>query len=76
MDKALFTATDVAKMCSVDLKTIHNWANKGRIQHFRTPGRHLRFKPSDVVEFLKAWGFPVPPGLHGDAITETVASNG
>ena len=37
----LFTASDVARFCQVDLKTIHNWSEKGEIRHFRTPGRHL-----------------------------------
>ena len=42
--KELFTASEVAKFCQVDLKTIHNWADRGEIRHFRTPGRHLRRK--------------------------------
>ncbi|MGB5413913.1 MAG: helix-turn-helix domain-containing protein, partial [Polyangiales bacterium] len=40
--KDLFTASQIARFCPVDLKTIHNWADRGRIAHFRTPGRHLR----------------------------------
>ena len=39
----LFTASEFAHFCQVDLKTIHNWADKGEIRHFRTPGRHLDF---------------------------------
>ena len=42
--KDLFTASQIARFCQVDLKTIHNWADRGQIQHFRTPGRHLRFR--------------------------------
>jgi excisionase family DNA binding protein len=56
----LFTASQVARFCHVDLKTIHNWADKGEIKHFRTPGRHLRFHRVDVVEFLRKYGYPVP----------------
>jgi len=41
--KELFTASEVARFCQVDLKTIHNWSDRGEIRHFRTPGRHLRF---------------------------------
>src|SRR5262245_53625800 len=60
----LFTASQFARFCQVDLKTIHNWADKGEIRHFRTPGRHLRFHRADVVEFLRKYGYPVPAILR------------
>jgi len=59
----LLTASDLATLCEVDLKTIHNWVDRGRIAHFRTPGRHLRFRAADVAEFLRAWGYAVPREL-------------
>ena len=34
----LFTASQIARFCQVDLKTIHNWVNRGEIKSFRTPG--------------------------------------
>jgi excisionase family DNA binding protein len=58
------SATQLARICAVDLKTIHNWANKGKIPSCRTPGRHLRFRPLDVVDFLRTYGFGVPDGLR------------
>jgi excisionase family DNA binding protein len=61
--KELFTASEVAKFCQVDLKTIHNWADRGEIRHFRTPGRHLRFRRVDVLDFLRKYGYPVPETL-------------
>lgn len=60
----LYTASDVARFCQVDLKTIHNWADKGEIRHFRTPGRHLRFRRLDVFEFLRRYGYAIPDELH------------
>ncbi|MFO8072901.1 MAG: helix-turn-helix domain-containing protein [Polyangia bacterium] len=59
----LFTAPQVAKICSTDLKTIHNWVNRGEIRFFRTPGRHLRFRREDIVDFLQRFGYPVPEGF-------------
>src|ERR1700759_782774 len=59
----LLTASDLASLCEVDLKTIHNWVDRGRIEHFRTPGRHLRFRAADVAEFLRTWGYSVPREL-------------
>lgn len=60
----LLTATQVARMCGVDIKTIHNWVGKGRIRGHRTGGRHLRFWPLDVVDFLRAWELGVPDALR------------
>jgi excisionase family DNA binding protein len=56
----LVTASELATLCEVDLKTIHNWVDRGRIAHFRTPGRHLRFRAADVADFLRRWGYTVP----------------
>jgi excisionase family DNA binding protein len=62
-DDDLFTAPQVARICSTDLKTIHNWVNRSEMKFFRTPGRHLRFRRADVVTFLKKFGYPIPPGF-------------
>lgn len=60
----LFTASDLARFCQVDLKTIHNWSEKGEIPHFRTPGRHLRFRRLDVLDFLRKYGYSIPEALR------------
>jgi excisionase family DNA binding protein len=62
--KDLFTASQVAHFCQVDLKTIHNWAERAEIRHFRTPGRHLRFTRVDVLDFLRKYGYPIPEELQ------------
>ena len=59
----LFTASQIARFCQVDLKTIHNWADRGQIPHFRTPGRHLRFRRPHVLDFLRKYGYPIPDEL-------------
>jgi excisionase family DNA binding protein len=51
-------ARTVAELCGVDLKTVHQWAASGLIAHFRTPGRHLRFRSDDVLHFLEQAGYP------------------
>jgi excisionase family DNA binding protein len=60
----LLSATQVARYCGVDLKTIHNWVNKGKIACHRTAGRHLRFRPLDVVGFLRAYEMGLPDSLR------------
>ena len=62
--KDLFTASQIARFCQVDLKTIHNWADRGQIAHFRTPGRHLRFRRSHILDFLRKYGYPIPDELE------------
>jgi len=60
---ALYSAQALADFCEVDLKTVHHWADKGKVPHHRTEGRHLRFRRNDVVRFLRAHGYPLPPEL-------------
>lgn len=72
----LLTASDLATLCEVDLKTIHNWVERGTIPHFRTPGRHLRFRPVDVASFLQTWGYRVPPELSGQALRPVLVVGG
>lgn len=56
----VYTAQDVARFCEVDLKTIHHWADAGKIAHHRTTGRHLRFRRNHVLAFLRRHGYPLP----------------
>lgn len=66
-------ARSLAHLCGVDLKTVHQWAVTGLIPHFRTPGRHLRFRPQDVAEFLKNSGHPGATEVAGIAVVLLVA---
>jgi CheY-like chemotaxis protein len=60
---SFYTAQDVARFCEVDLKTVHHWADKGKVSCSRTEGRHLRFRRNDIVRFLRAHGYPLPDAL-------------
>lgn len=59
----LYGAQMLADICEVDLKTVHHWAERGKIAHHRTEGRHLRFRRNDVVKFLRAHGYPLPASI-------------
>jgi excisionase family DNA binding protein len=69
----VYTAQAVADFCEVDLKTVHHWADRGKVRHFRTDGRHLRFRRNDVVRFLRAHGYPLPDALVRARPTVAVA---
>ena len=72
----LFTASQIARFCQVDLKTIHNWADRGQIPHFRTPGRHLRFRRPHVLDFLRKYGYPIPEELDAERPRVALLVNG
>lgn len=61
--REILTAADVARFCDVDLNTIHKWAERGEVRYFKTPGRHLRFRRVDVLDFLRKYGYPIPETL-------------
>lgn len=42
------TTQQVAVLFGVHPTTVMGWADSGRLPHFRTPGGHRRFHPSDV----------------------------
>jgi excisionase family DNA binding protein len=73
---AILSATQVARFCGVDLKTIHNWANKGRLPFSRTPGRHLRFRRIDIVDFMRQYGFALPDAIRRARPRVVVAGGG
>lgn len=70
----VYTAQDVARFCEVDLKTIHHWADAGKIPHRRTQGRHLRFRRNHVLAFLHAHGYPLPSPITTERPNVFVAS--
>lgn len=66
----MLKASHVARLCGVDLKTVHNWVDKGNVAASRTPGRHLRFRYAAVIGLLEGMGFPIPAELRRGAKDE------
>lgn len=56
MAEAPLTSGDVAKLFNVHPSTVIEWADKGQLPCFRTPGGQRRFRRADVEAFLA----PVP----------------
>lgn len=48
-----FTPQEIAKLFSVDPKTVTRWAAAGKIPSFRTPGGHRRFPVDAIVEYFE-----------------------
>jgi len=64
--KEIFTTFEVAKMCNVDITTVINWVNTGKLSAYKTPGGHRRIRRNDFFDFLKRYDLPVPRGLAKD----------
>jgi predicted site-specific integrase-resolvase len=60
----LFRASDLARWCGVDLKTIHNWVTRGKLTAFRSPGRRIRVTFDVARAFLERHGYPLPKELQ------------
>lgn len=57
------TSGDIARLLDVDLKTIHNWVRHGHLRGRRTKGRHLRFHRTEIVRFMRRFGYQIPESL-------------
>ena len=58
--KDLLTPRELAELCGVSPDTVRSWCFRKQITYATTPGGHKRFRREDVIEFLKARGFPIP----------------
>ena len=58
--KDLLTPRELAELCGVSPDTVRSWCFRKQINFATTPGGHKRFRRQDVLEFLKARGFPLP----------------
>ena len=55
------TTHDVSRFLHVDLTTVINWCEQGKLKAYKTPGGHRRVQPQNFMEFLKTFNLPVPP---------------
>ena len=53
MNKQLIPAREVAARVGVSTRTVHAWANDGRIPSLRLAGNHLRFDWEEVLEVIR-----------------------
>lgn len=56
----ILTVFKASKYCNVSSKTIINWIESGHIQAYKTVGGHRRIKKSDLEDFMKKQGIPIP----------------
>jgi len=67
MDKQqrVLTSGEVAKYCSVHLRTVIRWIQQGDLKAYKLPGRgNNRIEEKDFLEFLTSNGMPIPDGFQ------------
>ncbi|MGY6501608.1 MAG: helix-turn-helix domain-containing protein [Acidimicrobiales bacterium] len=48
----ILTPLEVARLFGVTSEAVRNWADAGKLPHFKTPGGQRRFHRADVEAFL------------------------
>jgi excisionase family DNA binding protein len=51
-DATWYRTSEVAQLLGVTDRTVINWAQRGMLPHFTTPGGHRRFRAEDIEAFL------------------------
>lgn len=75
--KSLLTTGDIAAHCQVTYQTASNWIRSGKLEAFRTPGRHQRIQLAEFERFLAAHGMPPYVAVDPDEGTvQTVQKGG
>ena len=74
MDEIL-TTFEVAKLCGVDITTVINWTESGKLVAYKTPGGHRRIRKDEFIKFLKAFNLPIPRGMGGDGLSALVVDD-
>jgi excisionase family DNA binding protein len=56
----ILTVFQASKYCNVSPRTIINWIEAGHIEAYKTVGGHRRIKKSDLQDFMRKQGIPIP----------------
>lgn len=69
-DPSILTTGQAAKICMVSQRTVIRWIDSGRLVGHRFPGfgGHRRILISDLLNFLRKNGLPIPSGLESTSI--------
>jgi excisionase family DNA binding protein len=74
MSEIFFNTHEVAQMLQVDKSTVKRWTDEGKIQCFRTPGGHRKFRSDDVYNFMSTfhYGTSSTPAMPQMATDEAI----
>lgn len=70
--KQVFTTGEVANLLHIHQTTVIDWAKKGLVKSYRTPGGHRRIQRENLLAFLHDHQMPIPEEMeHHIKPTET-----
>lgn len=72
INKQVYSALEVARLCGVVNQTSINWIKAGHLKAFKTPGGQYRVYPEDLQEFMSARKMQVPQEVL-DACSQNAA---
>lgn len=62
--KQVFTTGEVADLLHIHQTTVIDWAKKGFVKSYRTPGGHRRIEKESLLTFLHVHKMPIPAELE------------
>jgi excisionase family DNA binding protein len=65
MVRDIFTTYQIARFCKVDIATVTNWIDGGKLSAYKTPGGHRRINKNELLVFLKKYTMPIPGEILG-----------
>ncbi len=65
-EKKVFTTKEVGDFCGVDLTTVINWIEQGKMNAYKTAGGHRRGRKKELREFMEKYSMPLPPELRDE----------
>ena len=63
-NKMVYTTGEVADLLHIHQTTVIDWAKKGLVKSYRTPGGHRRIQRDSLLTFLHSHQMPVPVELE------------
>jgi excisionase family DNA binding protein len=58
------TTNQIGRLVGVSERTVANWIDRGYLAGVRTPGKHRRVEPEELVRFLSERGMPIPAEIQ------------
>lgn len=59
MNDVLYSTEDLSRMFQVGKSTIKRWTDEGKLQCFKTPGGHRKFRAENVRQFISHYHYEV-----------------
>lgn len=55
VEERLITMEEVGDLIGLDRSTIYNWKRRGLLPHYKIGKRAVRFKLSEILQWLETW---------------------